>query len=247
MNKTYAQWSKDFKKLKTESESPGKDDIRRVIHFYENNPPPTDSLRNDWKHDLGFRKNVADGMDRGEQEIERLLLGEKGAEKTIHIRHKSRTFEVRVTDQNFPFATDRKGQVVSDVFGYYKKGAVYHPVAIEVKVSDGTPWFAVVENLIQIRMARRNLRNIERYGRTILGNALPSDKVRGAWGLIVAPEYYYKTHTEACDRACELIDQLKTDTQVRILLATIDMNKWSQPQPDKKQTVSLDGLHGTWS
>jgi hypothetical protein len=243
MNETYVQWSEKFKELKTESESPGKSDIRRVIKFYKNAPPPTDSLRDDWKHDLGFRKSVADGMDRGEQKIERLLLGEKGTEKTIHIKHKSRTFEVRVTEQNFPYACSSKGQVISDAFGYYKKGAVYHPVAIEVKVTDGRPWFAVVENLIQIRMARSNLEKIEQHGRTLLGNAIPADKVRGTWGLIVAPKEYYAK--PSYKRACELMDQLKEDTQVRILLATIDVNKWSQA--DKKETVCLNGLHSTWS
>jgi hypothetical protein len=245
MNKTYTRWSDNFKELKAESKFPEKSDICRVIRFYKNNPPPMDSLRNDWKHDLGFRKNVADGIGRGEQEIERLLLGEKGTEKTIHIKHKSRTFEVRVTEQNFPFACNSKGQVISDAFGYYKKGAVYHPVAIEVKVNDGTPWFAVVENLIQIRMARRNLEKIEQHGRTILGNAVLANKVRGTWGLIIAPEKYYKKHTKVCDRACELIDQLKKETQVRILLATIDKERWSRA--DKKETVCLNGLHGTWS
>ncbi len=243
MKNTFAKWSEEFKELKSESKSPEKNDISRVIQFYKNNPPPTDSLRNDWKHDRGFRKNVVDGKYRGEQIIESLLLGEKGKEKTIHIQNKNRTFEVRVTDHNFPFAADKEGQVICDAFGYYKKGAVYHPVAIEVKVTDGTPWFAVVENLIQIRMARRNLEKIERHGRTILGNALPADKVRGTWGLIVAPKEYYEK--PSYKRACELIDQLKEDTQVRILLAAIDENKWRQA--DRKETLCLDGLYSTWS
>jgi hypothetical protein len=243
MKETYAQWSANFKKLKTESKSPKQSDIDNVIHFYMTNPPPIDSIRPDWKHDPGFRKDVADGKDRGEQNIERLLLPRKGTVNTIRIEKPNRTFEVTVAEHNFPFAAYRKGQVVSDLLGYYKKGAVWHPVAIEIKVHDGTPWLAVVENLVQIRMARRNLKYMERHGRKRLADCLPADKVRGAWGLIVAPRAYYKKST--CEIACELIDQLKKDTQARILLASIDMDKWSQPK--KNKTVCLEWFHGSWS
>lgn len=164
MKEAYAQWSEHFKSLKTESKSPKQSDIDDVIHFYKTNPPPKDGIRLDWKHDFGFRKDVVDGADRGEQKIERLLLPQKGRENTIRIEKSNHTFEVIVTEQNFPFAAYRRGQVISDLFGYYKKGAVCHPVAIEVKVRNGTPWFAVVENLVQIRMARRNLKNIDLGG-----------------------------------------------------------------------------------
>jgi hypothetical protein len=57
---------------------------------------------------------------------------------------------------------------------------------IEVKVAANDPWFALVENLQQIRLARACAHKIQEF-------VLKSSKKRvgrGVWGLILAPESY---------------------------------------------------------
>jgi hypothetical protein len=68
-----------------------------------------------------------------------------------------------VTDQNFPLARQSSGQILCDALGFVDHGGTYHPIVIEVKNTDADPWFAVVENLIQIRLARFNYKRIERH------------------------------------------------------------------------------------
>lgn len=230
---TYDQWSADFKQLK-DFKSPTQNEINLVIKYYKGNPPPSKSLRSQWEHDLGFRKMVVAGMDRGEQEIERLLLGSRGEIKTIRVEKATESLELRLSDHNFPFAALRRGQVISDAFGYHKSRNDFRPVAIEVKVRDGSPWLAVVENLIQVRLARRNFKNIEEHGRVKVLKTLPPRKVRGAWGLVVAPRSYYDKATIGITR--KLIDQLKEETNARIMLATIG----------EKKMGCLEWFYGYW-
>ena len=222
MKKKYDQWSADFKKLR-ECESPTQNEINRVIDYYKRYPPPPEGLRKQWLHDLGFRKNIMAGIDRGEQEIERLLLGSRGDIRTIRVEKEDQSAELIISEHNFPFAGTRKGQVISDALGYHRSRNDFRPVAIEVKVSDGTPWFAVVENLIQVRLARSNVKNIEEHGRLKVLKTSPPRRVRGSWGLVVAPRSYYDDPTMEITH--RLINQLKERTRARIMLATIDKNK----------------------
>lgn len=102
---------------------------------------------------------------RGEQQIENRLLNDPKKAIQIVDCPTGRSFSLFCTDHNFPLASVSNGQVLCDVFGYVKHRNVFHPVAIEVKVRSGDPWFAVVENLIQVRLARANVRNIEYWMR----------------------------------------------------------------------------------
>jgi hypothetical protein len=245
MTISYEDWSDNFKTLK-DLKSPTQFDIDQVIKFYRDKHPPAESLRKHWNHDLGFRKNVADGTDRGEQEIERLLIGPRGEIKEIQIENplgRRKSLKVRVSDHNFPFSAFRRGQVISDAFGYHESGRDFRPVAIEVKVRNGSPWLAVVENLIQVCLARYNLKTIEERGRKLrlVTKALPHQlesetawKVRGAWGLVVAPEQYYHHSTYGITK--KLIEQLKRQTMARIMLTKFD----------KTKEGTLDWLAGYW-
>jgi hypothetical protein len=53
-----------------------------------------------------------------------------------------------------PLASRRKGQVIADAFGVLKAKNNVRPIIIEVKVTANNPWFALIKNLQQIRLAR---------------------------------------------------------------------------------------------
>jgi len=106
--------------------------------------------------------------------------------------------------------------------GFISHGGICHPVAIEVKTTDADPWFAAVENLIQIRLARFNLNNIEQHA---IKRSLPTknlQKARGAWGLVLAPSKYFDRNSTLLKVALKLIQELKKRTRARIILATTD-------------------------
>ncbi len=236
----FAEWSSKFKELK---KHPSKDRIQDVIEAYQEQAP-TKALRQQWEHESGYRKISKDGKLRGEQKIEHFLFGGAGGANIVYV-HKNKDFiELRVSEHNFPLAAFRKGQVISDAFAFHVDGSGYRPVALEVKQTDGTPWYAVVENLIQVRLARSNLLRVEAHGNARLkqdgdaqeiidlGPRLPQ-RMRGAWGLIIAPPAYYEKADYAL--TLDLIQELKTRTEARIMLATFENDRihwqggYSQP------------------
>jgi hypothetical protein len=81
---------------------------------------------------------------------------------------------------------------------------------------------AVVENLIQTRLARFNLNNIEHYAikRSLRDHNLQS--ARGAWGLVLAPRKYFDQNLTRFEATLKLIQELKERTRARIILAATD-------------------------
>lgn len=221
----YEQWSEAFKLLKR-FKSPVDQAVEDVLTFYRR---PVDSWhiakRAKWKHSPGFRKNVPPGKERGEQIIERYLLRNVTEPLQITGGPNNRSVDFYCTDHNFPLAAFNKGQVLCDVFGYLRsRSGAYRPIAVEVKDTNGNPWFAVVENLIQVRLARANVNNVERWMRSRAGE---SARVRGTLGMIVAPAKYYSRHPQHTEAATKLIQGLAANrgTEARITMCVLDMER----------------------
>jgi len=179
MSDVYHEWVDGFKGLK-EFTPPVERAIKQVLAYYSQAiGESAQAQREGWSHALGYRKNSKDGLDRGEQEIERLLF--KRSQIEI-VREKRKPLSLIVTDHNFPLVRQSKGQVLCDGLGFIDHSNRYHPVVIEVKTTNANPWFAVIENLIQVRLARFNLYNIEQHAikRSLASKNLQS--ARGAWG-----------------------------------------------------------------
>jgi hypothetical protein len=219
MSDFYHEWVDGFKVLK-EFTPPAERAIKQVLAYYSQAiGESAQAQREGWSHALGYRKNSKDGLDRGEQEIERLLF--KRSQIEI-VREKRKPLSLIVTDHNFPLVRRSKGQVLCDGLGFIGHGNRYHPVTIEVKTTNANPWFAVVENLIQVRLARFNLNNIEQHTikRSLANKNLQS--ARGTWGLVLAPSKYFNQKGTHLKAALKLIQELKIGTQARIILAATD-------------------------
>jgi hypothetical protein len=224
MSEVYEKWANGFKRLR-DFVPPVETAINQVLTYYSQAISVGESdqaLRNGWSHPLGYRKKSEDGLDRGEQKIERLLF----ARSLIQIvREKCKPLSLEVTDQNFPLAGQSKGQVLCDALGFIQHRSGYHPVVIEVKATNANPWFAVVENLIQIRLTRFNLNNIEQHVVKYSLRNKNLQRARGAWGLVVAPSKYFNQNRPHFEAALNLIQELKSKTEARIILASTDQLK----------------------
>jgi len=219
VSNVYHEWIDGFKDLKT-FKPPAKTAIKQVLAFYSRViPKSVQAQRKGWSHVLGYRKHSKDGLDRGEQEIEKLLFERSPIEI---VREEGTPLSLMVTDQNFPLARQSRGQVLCDALGFISHGGICHPVAIEVKTTDADPWFAVVENLIQLRLARFNLNNIEQHAIKRSLATKNVQKARGAWGLVLAPSKYFDRDSTLLKAALLLIHELKKRTRARIILATTD-------------------------
>jgi hypothetical protein len=99
----------------------------------------------------------------------------------------------------------------------------YDSSATATKITDADPWFAVVENLIQTRLARFNLNNIEHYAikLSLRDHNLQSAR-GGAWGLVLAPRKYFDQNSTRFEATLKLIQELKERTRARIILAATD-------------------------
>jgi hypothetical protein len=219
MSDVYHKWVDGFKVLK-DFTPPAETAIKQVLAYYSQGIAESEvAQRQGWSHVLGYRKQSKDGLDRGEQQIERLLFDRSPVEI---VRGNGRCLLLRITDHNFPLSKQRKRQVLCDALGFIQHRRKYHPIAIEVKSTNANPWLAVVENLIQIRLARFNLNNIEQRAikHGLVNKRL--QKARGAWGLVLAPRQYFSRQPTHRDAAVKLIQELKIKTEARIILASTD-------------------------
>lgn len=213
----FKRWSDAFKSHKPFDPTR---DINDVIRFYRR--PIEDwraTQRQNWQSTPGYRKNPKDNRDKGEQIIEKCLLRNPGEPIQIINETNGKSLSLFCTEHNFPLARVMSGQVLCDVFGYLKSRDGYRPVAIEVKEKDGNPWFAVVENLIQVRLARSNVGNVEEWMRKRLQKNV---RIRGTCGLVVAPPKYFTGHKRELKAATMLIERLRTETKARIMVCAFD-------------------------
>ena len=169
----------------------------------------------EWKRDqlvgvLGFRKNTK--MDKGEQVIERQFLGCKGTVEHHFLKIQSRCYELNGLHHNAALSKHQSGQVIVDALGMVKVAGKWHPLAIEVKVTHGNCWSAVVQNIQQVKMLRNNHKNIKCQLKTS----------GGEWGMVLAPRCYYNKHPDAVNRSIDLLKRLKKETKLRVALCYSD-------------------------
>jgi len=167
---------------------------------------------------VGYRKDPKDSRDKGEQKIERLFLGKEGELKNHFLKAspQDKIFKVVAVCHNVALATQKPGQRITDCLGVIQVGSKSHPLAVEVKVEADNCWFAVVENLQQIRMLKPNADNVRAY----LAKHTPFMNCVGAWGMVLAPKAYYDDLTHHLQESEMLLDYLvKKKVEARIILA----------------------------
>ncbi len=231
---------------KAKASSPG--DTATVIQAWKAKAPAK-LLRKNWSMKTGFRKRVKaeallpkteEASDRGEQKIERQLLGKKGEFKQ-HSWDPDVNFYAAF--HNVPYLNIRRGQIISDVFGFIGPGHVLNPVAVEVKVTAGTLWTAVIQNLQQVKLARANATNLAKYFSKLkgfekapevvgsTGVASKREILRGTWGMVVAPASYYdKAKATNIYAAVEelLAKLIEEGCDARIMLYTMEKETGSK-------------------
>jgi hypothetical protein len=177
---------------------------------------PLNWQREDLAGAFGFRKNTKEGIERGEQKIEKQLFAPEHQPLTILHSTGRAIGEMDALYHNMPLANQKRGQVLADAFGVIRLGKQCHPVMIEVKVTNATPWYALVENLLQVRLARA----CESRIRAILYKKWTGAIGRGVWGIVLAPTAYFNhPNLPACH---ELLQHLKGKPQARVAFAISD-------------------------
>lgn len=182
-------------------------------------PLPRQWERAVWEGRLGYRKR---SDQRGEQKIERLLFDNRsgGLRLSFKGRETQQDQECRIEAiyHNMPLANQQPGQVLADAFGVLTMPDIQRPLLIEVKVDAQNPWFALVENLQQVRLARACAQKIKDWVHERTGRQVE----RGIWGLVLAPSNYFRKHAKSLADAKELLNELKRRTQARIAFGISD-------------------------
>lgn len=182
---------------------------------------PKDAKRLTWKKELGYRKNTKDGHERGEQKYEKALLGGKGelSFKTL----------ITKTGKAYPFIglyndmrcaqdfhkSKATGQTIADAFGLLQCRRNSRPISVEVKVTANDPFYALVENLKQIKLMRFNEGNLNKFL-----SECNLQQSKGTWGIVLAPGKYFKKKT--FDKAKDLLRELKRSTEARVAFCSYD-------------------------
>lgn len=159
---------------------------------------------------LGFRKNTNE--DKGEQKIERQLLGPRDTEREHQLVIQGKCYRLQALRHNIALSKYRSHQVIADALGTVLVSGKLHPLAIEIKETQGNCWSAVVQNIQQVRMLRNNHNSIKRQFKTY----------GGAWGMVLAPRRYYNKDLKSVAKAIELLKRLKKDTELRVALCYSD-------------------------
>jgi len=201
-----AEWKDERKKI----------DADHILKLWQK-PMPRDWERKIWEGKLGYRKR---SDNKGEQYIENELFngGSNGFELVFSCQETNANYRVKPIYHNMPLANRRKGQVIADAFGVLETGKIVRPLFIEVKVTANDPWFALVENLQQIRLARACAQKIQAF----VHENTEYRVERGVWGLILAPARYYEKHSSNLAKCKPLLDALKQNTRARVAFGTSD-------------------------
>lgn len=227
----FAQWSDCWKEMKKDVGN-----VDRVMELWRLNVP-SGCQRNTWNALFCYRHNhKAGGQPRGEQMIEKKLLPAQGKKSKEHalFRSEKPTLTLQAIGHKMPMANQSRGQIITDVLGILTVRNVNHPIAIEVKTTDQDPWFAVVENLLQIKMLRNNVGNVlEFFKQHGIANC------KGAWGMVLAPRKYYQKDKQATENALRLIERLKKESQARLMLI-------SYREDSNSESLILDFHGGFW-
>ncbi len=200
----FNQWSLEWKAERRKS------DLRQIVRLWQQ-PIPNGWEREVWNGKLGYRKR---SNNRGEQIIESQLLSDKFEHFQLMFsgREPNAKYRIRAIYHNMPLANQRSGQVIADAFGILETDKSARPLFIEVKATADDPWFALIENLQQIRLARACARNIKSFAQL-------NSKVRvepGVWGLIIAPQKYYAKYFRSLEKSRSLLTSLRQSTRARV-------------------------------
>jgi hypothetical protein len=180
-------------------------------------PLPRGWARENWRGKVGYRKQ---SDHRGEQVTENKLFASHHKQFQLLWSDSQREHDVSVQAiyHNMPLANQRSGQVIADAFGILRVGEKARPLFIEVKQTADNPWFALVENLQQIRLARACADQIRTF--TVSRSKLSVEP--GVWGLILAPNSFYKKHSISLERCRSLLGELKRRTTARVAFGSSD-------------------------
>ena len=200
----YQTWSKEWKDARHVI-----GDIDRIVRLL-NQMPTHQWTREQLVEVLGFRKNTDE--DKGEQTIERQLLGVRGTERGHNLLIHGKRYHLKATSHNVALSRHKSGQVIADALGIVDVSSKCHPLAIEIKVTQGNCWSAVVQNIQQVKMLRNNHRNTKRQLKTS----------GGAWGIVLAPRCYYDKNPDAVAKSINLLKWLKDTTKLRVALCYSD-------------------------
>jgi hypothetical protein len=206
----FNDWSAAWKGQRKKSDAVG------ILKLWRQ-PMPRGWEREIWEGRLGYRKC---NDNKGEQctEMELFSGGPKAVELIVTDNKGDAEYRVEAIYHNMPLANQREGQVIADAFGVLKTGKSLRPLMIEVKITADDPWFALVENLQQIRLARACAHKIQAFVHENSKHRVD----RGVWGLILAPESYYKRHAASLTKCRSLLDILKQSTRARAAFGISD-------------------------
>jgi len=217
----FADWSRGWKELRREP-ADLRQVCKQVLDMWRERVPE-ECFRKSWHEIFGYRHNHKRGEGRGEQKIEGVFLGEKGESSKEHRLVKNSRLDpiiVKGVAHKMALATRRRGQVITDCLGILYLRAERHPLAVEVKIGANDLWFAVVENLQQVKMHRSNVSNVKEY---FNDRDIPALRdLKGAWGMVLAPTDYFQRKVDLWRKSLSLIDYLARTTDARIMLVSSD-------------------------
>ena len=226
MNKPQVtEWSESWKKTFADV-----GDIEGVLKLWK--APMPRHWEREWTGDLGYRKK---GNDQGEKRIERQLFEANNREVTV--QYKASKSPIKLIYHNMPLVNQSRGQVIADAFGVVQIGEIYHPLLFEIKVNNEHPWYALVENLRQLRLARACARRIQQFVKEKTGQ----QTARGVWGMVPAPKSYFDKSSKrrnSLEASRQLLKILKENTRARISFGV-----WNEDQPTQIEIIESNWLN----
>jgi hypothetical protein len=210
--KAFEDWSFKWKGARKRS------DVETILKLWQL-PMPRAWERKKWEGKIGYRKRSA---NKGEQCIEKILFksDSKGFGLSFSDQGTNTNCRIEAIYHNMPLANQSPGQVIADAFGVLLIGTIVRPLFIEVKDTANDPWFALVENLQQIRLARACAHGIKGF---VHKKSKHQVVQRGVWGLILAPKKYYENHANNLAKCEFLLDALKKKTRARVAFGISDL------------------------
>jgi|ERR1035438_1235149 hypothetical protein len=218
------EWDQKWKDIQKDKN--GKHTAQEILDHWKAEIPQNACLRKGWPHKksrpciehLGYRKVSKEGHEAaGEKRLEHKLLGESGKIKIHYIENGRESLRMQVCFHNMGLGTARNcSQKIIDCFGVIVVGGKNFPTAIEVKTSNKAPWYAVIENLVQVQMLSQNLANLQRH----FGEPpLSFGRLSRAWGVVLAPKAYFTSRQkeESFSRAQKLIEEFGDDIRITLV------------------------------
>ena len=176
---------------------------------------PKTALRNIIEHTVaigsGLRSKSSRDVPVKEAAIEADLLNQKSID--IYTEDKKLIGKAHILYQQLFLFKSKQNQVKPDLAGWielYENSNIKKKITcFEVKDDANNCGYALVENCRQIDLLRRNPGQVHALGD-------PGEKLRAAWGAIIAPATYYLSAKNDLNKAIDLATTLAKRTQLRI-------------------------------